>query len=66
MARYDIPIVFDCEEHPPRPCGTYRYTEEDTVVYVDPYGFRKYAPVDCVQIVTVTLNVPRVVETIRE
>ncbi len=50
-----IAVVFDLESDPPRPLGTFSRMEEDTVCYRDPYGFRKYAPENCVKIVDVDL-----------
>ena len=50
-----IPVVFDLESDPLRPLGTYLRMEEDSVLYRDPYGFRKVAPADCVKIVNVDL-----------
>jgi hypothetical protein len=44
MARFEVPVVFNVEEEPPVPLGIYRGTEEDSVLYTDPYGFRKIAP----------------------
>lgn len=51
-----LKVVVEMEDNGfPQLLGTYEGTDEDTVCYADTSGIVRFAPVDCVRVVTVTL-----------
>jgi hypothetical protein len=59
--KFSVRVVFDIESNPPEPIGTYSGMIEDTVCYFSPVGQRvRYAPADCVLVVSVELYPARV------